>query len=74
MCTQLINDSNDLTPAAGDSVINFMREMREQFGTFEFRAVSPGGTILCSKNWHRVPSASKELPLFLRDKTVGGRK
>jgi hypothetical protein len=74
MCTEPDAQTIGKTRTDEDAVISFMRDMREQFGTFEFRAVSPGGTILCSKNWHRVPSASKELPLFLRDKTVGGRK
>lgn len=48
-----------------------MREMRKEFGSFEFKAVSPSGTTLVSKNWHRVrPDPLRELPLFLREEPV----
>jgi hypothetical protein len=39
-------------------VQDFMRSMREHFGTYEFKATSPEGHVITSKGWkekkHRV--------------------
>ena len=68
MCTQPNAATTRHALASEDSVITFMREMREQFGSFEYKAVSPRGTILVSKGWHRVrPEPSKVFPWFDRD-------
>jgi hypothetical protein len=55
MCTQADAQTTGKIPTDEDAVISFMRDMREQFGKFEFKAVSPGGTVLASKRWRDTP-------------------